>query len=344
MIKEDIAKYKRKKSISKEEALKESYYSIWYFNENNLPIRTEQIGGIPSETYLIWQNNKLVEVFEFRLGYRFTKKVADPGLASEYHYSYDDKSRVIKMIRIDHPDYEYYSHGRHEIHVRYEYDDKGLFRKYQNLLGFGPEIEGEDIIYDREKEELLSKCTVSKSANISKYRKPKKSVPFKREFYIKNNDIKVPLCKSCKQIMSYIGFVDLKDKRIKRKSNLEIIPIYCCFDCLEGNTINLKLEKNFKNIKKDKINTFPEEELDIVRSNDPDEIKEALIKIGSLPDWIQNDEFPKCPECDNYMIFVCQINSNEDISNGNDVQMFGDTGILYVFTCCNSVSTIMQWY
>ena len=71
---------------------------------------------------------------------------------------------------------------------------------------------------------------------------------------------------------------------------------------------------------------------------------EALVKLGGIPDWIQDEEHPSCVECGNLMVFVSQINSDETVVRGSRVLMFGDVGRLYTFVCCNMVTSIMQCY
>ncbi|QDU91537.1 hypothetical protein Pla175_49660 [Pirellulimonas nuda] len=40
-------------------------------------------------------------------------------------------------------------------------------------------------------------------------------------------------------------------------------------------------------------------------------------KIGGMPDWIQDDDWPECPHCDEAMSFVGQLDSIEHESNTN---------------------------
>ena len=148
--------------------------------------------------------------------------------------------------------------------------------------------------------------------------------------------------------MDFVGYVDLRDSRIQKKSLLEIVPIFFCFDCLQWETITFDLQNksSFKAVPNNEIRVFPEVEIDFIKAvgKEEEEQKKALYKIGGLPNWIQDEEWPVCPECKNKMLFVCQVNTDEKLYNGKYSQAFGDSGMLYVFTCCKSVSTVMQCY
>jgi hypothetical protein len=72
-------------------------------------------------------------------------------------------------------------------------------------------------------------------------------------------------------------------------------------------------------------------------------------KLGGKPDWVQADETPKCPDCDQPMTFVAQIDSVEhdwqanphrvDALSHNQKWMFGDVGMIYVFFCFDCAAT-----
>lgn len=47
-------------------------------------------------------------------------------------------------------------------------------------------------------------------------------------------------------------------------------------------------------------------------------------------------------DCEKPMMFVMEIKSREDITNGKAYLMFGDCGSLYVFSCCKSIFVTMQ--
>ncbi len=78
-------------------------------------------------------------------------------------------------------------------------------------------------------------------------------------------------------------------------------------------------------------------------------------KLGGEPDWIQGPEVPDCPSCGQAMTFVAQIDSVEHDSPHNplrrawpeeQVYMFGDVGMIYVFFCfdCCEPACVHQCY
>lgn len=58
-------------------------------------------------------------------------------------------------------------------------------------------------------------------------------------------------------------------------------------------------------------------------------------KFGGKPDWIQNDETPRCPDCKAKMSLVAQIDSFDREGYTKPIAgnkyMFSDVGIFYVF-------------
>lgn len=67
-------------------------------------------------------------------------------------------------------------------------------------------------------------------------------------------------------------------------------------------------------------------------------------KLGGKPDLAFGErELPKCPQCDQEMVFVAQIDSIEHdspsnphaVNSGSEDQkwMFADVGMIYVFYC-----------
>jgi len=71
-------------------------------------------------------------------------------------------------------------------------------------------------------------------------------------------------------------------------------------------------------------------------------------KLGGKPDWIQNDETPKCPKCKKPMTFICQIDSIGYTGSAKTTgeYMFGDVGMLYNFFCfdCHKANILFQEY
>ena len=88
----------------------------------------------------------------------------------------------------------------------------------------------------------------------------------------------------------------------------------------------------------------------------PDAKKLGLrSKLGGEPDWIQEPEVPKCPECKDSMSFVAQLDSFEhdadynphavDCLSDKQQYMFCDVGMIYVFCCfdCNETKSVLQF-
>jgi len=343
---------RKKKVISPQDAEIRNYYSKCYFDDKGLPLRIDEIGAgtLPSETYLLWENDKLLAVYEFRLGFFFKTRLKDrPHLSSLWIYEYDGQTRLSATMYVSFEDYTYYRHDKLERHCRYEYDDQGLSKIYSKVIVFPrplrlPKLIGsEDLYYDREREAALARRTILRFPLIPVPRKPKKIPPFSRGFYGGIVPGKVPICPDCQKPMSFLGHVDMGARPFVNKPLLDNIPIFFCFDCLqwESRSFDYQMIKGFGKANGE-IRLFPELGMDFIRCGDEDQIKSALVKVGGLPDWIQSEEWPICPECQNKMLFVCQLNTDEEISNGEACQAFGDSGMLYVFSCCRNVTTVMQ--
>jgi len=122
-----------------------------------------------------------------------------------------------------------------------------------------------------------------------------------------------------------------------------MVPVLFCFDCLEDTTIQLA-PASVQGQQRQSGAEFPATPVALRESSDPETETERLIKVGGLPDWIQNEDHPTCPECGKLMVFVVQVNSDEAIKGKKQVLMFGDCGKLYSFSCCHTVTTLMQCY
>lgn len=135
--------------------------------------------------------------------------------------------------------------------------------------------------------------------------------------------------------------MNLLDKRFNLK-NIEIthISILHCFECLETQNYNAN------SLDIEVINTVPFTETSYKFKRAPDEeaLEQAFLKIGGQPIWIQGDEHPKCLMCSKTMKFINEIKTDEGLTNGVNTLAFGDCGKLYVFACCDNVTTIPQWY
>lgn len=72
-------------------------------------------------------------------------------------------------------------------------------------------------------------------------------------------------------------------------------------------------------------------------------------KLGGDPTWIQEDSTPSCPECQQKMSFVGQIDSIDNLLENKTIiedYMFGDMGMIYIFFCfdCNTTDSIFQCF
>ena len=75
-------------------------------------------------------------------------------------------------------------------------------------------------------------------------------------------------------------------------------------------------------------------------------------KLGGDPDWVQGNDTPACPRCNEPMSFVGQIDSIEHMGERNPLRqerreqdfMFGDAGVIYVFFCfdCLKSQSVFQ--
>ena len=62
----------------------------------------------------------------------------------------------------------------------------------------------------------------------------------------------------------------------------------------------------------------------------------SFSQVGGLPTWVQDAEYPECPDCSHRMMFIGQI-SNEDFDRNME-------GLFYMFLCddCGSTATHYQ--
>lgn len=62
-------------------------------------------------------------------------------------------------------------------------------------------------------------------------------------------------------------------------------------------------------------------------------------KLGGKPDWLQDDETPDCPECEEPMDFYGQLD------NLGSVEGLKDGGMIYVFLCreCYVTEAVLQY-
>ena len=337
-ISDNIDKVNKKKSKNLSD-IETNYHSIGYFQNGKL-IRIDQVGnGIPKETYIIWENGKVKEAHDFFLGIRWGKKISNKEqISSSWFYTYEN-DLTKKVVWLNYSDREYYNHGKMTVTYDYEYDSKGLLFIRQTLMGEGklwkePQIQ---IYFDREKELFLKTCTLSKSPLVAASSKVSDKVI---DFFI-NNNTKTCNCNKCEKPLSFIATVNLIDKRFNVINiKLTNTPVLHCFSCMETQNYN-----------PDRLNLpvinevpFTESVYKFKREADEEALEKAFLKIGGQPIWIQEDEHPKCYKCSKTMKFIIEIQTDENLTNGIDTLAFGDSGKLYVFACCDNVTTIPQWY
>lgn len=63
-------------------------------------------------------------------------------------------------------------------------------------------------------------------------------------------------------------------------------------------------------------------------------------KLGGVPDFIQSEDWPICPDCGAKMTFYAQLDSI------NDEFIIADCGMIYIFICfeCNAVEARVHSY
>lgn len=69
--------------------------------------------------------------------------------------------------------------------------------------------------------------------------------------------------------------------------------------------------------------------------------RQNLNRVGGEPTWIQNADYPNCPECSTTMSFVMQLDSLD--IEGGPYWMWGSGGILYVFWCSECSISATSW-
>jgi len=113
-----------------------------------------------------------------------------------------------------------------------------------------------------------------------------------------------------------------KNLYYKHESNKEITPIHH----------NINSEINYSN--------YPLKETEIRLAITPSKyISQKWIgnsnRIGSRPIWVQKEEYPECPICNQKMKYIFQLDSDlPDLNEkgGNEI-MFGNDGICYAYWC-----------
>ncbi len=349
-IMHSIGDWKRKRIILKENVEKQRGYSKAYIDQNGKLLRLDWVGAKPGEVYIQYQGNLPISVFEFRTGFNSQgKRVEDEYLQHNWTYKYDKDNRLVELTWRIYPDldFKYGYYNEQFVFYSYEYNEQGLLRIYQRNEGlsvYGKKFCYEKrVIYDRQRSQLLAKHTIAKTAWIPITKNRKNILPFKFGGPPPAGT-KIPLCQKCGKPLTFICTVEL-NKPFKNQSSLPFVPIFYCFDCLESTTtieFQDAIENKLSSI--DDYDIFPEVQLNLGKFTNLEGEADTRIKLGGLPNWIQDEEYPSCEKCGGIMTFVSQINSDESFASTNQVLMFGDSGRLYTFVCCNIVTSIMQCY
>ena len=311
--------------------------NVGYFSGGQL-LRIEIIKkGISQEnTFLIWENGKLIKAYLFNLGYFFGRPVNDGiRLRDTWDYEYYEN----RLIRLRHTSYKSKRYNvSNDLYIdhKYEYDDEGLKFIYKSITNSKKLNILKGVLFDREIEKFLKTCTITKTPLTERKSKESDNVI---DFVV--NQLKVANCQSCGQPMTHILSINLNDKRFNRnKIDLDSIPVLHCFDCLESQSYKPETLA----VTPITSSSFTEQKFIFKRETNEEKEKNSLLKIGGQPNWIQNDEHPICECCNSSMKFIAEINTDENLTNGNAVLAFGDSGKLYIFACCDNVNCIPQWY
>lgn len=68
--------------------------------------------------------------------------------------------------------------------------------------------------------------------------------------------------------------------------------------------------------------------------------RDALGELAGNPHWLQADETPTCPDCEQPMDFAAMLEQGRDYQTGMN---FGGDGWGYVFTCARCVRARFLW-
>jgi len=320
----NIDSLEKKKSV-KFSDIKEKFYSIGYFKNNQL-IKLEQVGDwwtLKVETYLIWESEFLKEAYSYSFEFTLDNVIEN----GSWHYEYENY-RLKKLI---------WSSGKTpSTTYDYEYDDKGLCFIHATLMDSHWEMPIKSIEYDREKEFFMKNFVITKHPLINVNSKENDGIVN----FENPDDFKTKICEHCGKPLTYVLTIDIDRKSFNNKNiSSKKIPVLHCFDCMDSQTYTieqlnmdmLNLEPFVKNASYKFKKTLGDEELE-----------NAFLKIGGAINWIQGEEHPVCKKCNKPMVFIMEIQSNEELNNGDCSLMFGDMGKLYVFSCCDTITTLYQ--
>lgn len=155
-------------------------------------------------------------------------------------------------------------------------------------------------------------------------------------------------CPECGLATNLMAEIDLGDPALPDNPlGRERVPVFWCLTCLEWDPAFFELSRPFvtplpNHPREDAAKAgaepgesdVPEQPLKLV----PAEKKAGRkSKLGGAPTWIQGDETPDCPKCEEPMAFALQLASNSKVS-------YGDMGVLYAFVCekCRVTSSLVQ--
>jgi hypothetical protein len=66
-------------------------------------------------------------------------------------------------------------------------------------------------------------------------------------------------------------------------------------------------------------------------------LPDDFCSLGGTPEWIQEEKYPICPQCDNDMVLFLQLKSLPfeltRVTKALDAFTFGDAGNFYIFHC-----------
>jgi hypothetical protein len=70
--------------------------------------------------------------------------------------------------------------------------------------------------------------------------------------------------------------------------------------------------------------------------------RENLHRVGGHPCWVQEAEYPRCPDCAQTMSFLLQFDSHLPVSEGEEF-LWGSGGIGYAFWCDRCRTSALHW-
>ncbi len=323
----------RKKSLSPEK-ISTNTYSIGYFRDGKL-VRIDVKSKMPTETYILYENGLVSAAYSFSQFKQplnlFLKK---PVLIASYNYVYDNEGRMLQSKWKHLIEYNQFVTS---IVLDYEYDDKGLCYIRKTISNTAMKTPERFIVYDREQEKYIKQFTITKSPLIEhRTRINDGTVDFENK-----TGYNTKPCPHCNGTLTHILTLDLQNRKsLNKTSAVTKLPVMFCFDCMEDQTYT----ENELNLPSSEQPFIENAAYKFSGTTDEEKLENAFIKIGGIPEWIQNDDHPICPVCKKPMVYMMTLNSREEYSNGKDSLMFGDCGKLYVFSCCGHTTVIMQCY